>query len=903
MLSTLKNLSLKIKLIFGFMLVGIITFILVDLIAVNTASDSLEKEAYAKLIAIRDNKKSSIEYYFNFIRDQIILQSKHPMVVDATKAFKQHFKSYREDKQVTDDQLKMMKAKIKSYYEDKFNVEFKNQNNGQSANIDQMLKGLDKDSIALQYAYISNNHFPLGEKDKLDAAKDETAYSQYHAKFHPVMRDFLNKNGYYDIFLLDIDSGDIVYSVFKELDYSTSLINGPYASTNFAEAFRKASKMTQADDYVLVDFKTYGPSYDAPASFIASPIFDGDKKIGVMIFQMPLDRITQVMSNRAGLGEKGESYLVGSDSLMRSDSFLDPKKHSVVNSFRYPEKNKLNSETVTQALNNKTGQQTIINYLNDPVFSAYTPITIAGQVTWALISEASIKEALYPVTELKNSMFKLALLILILISIAAYFLANSVVKPILAAVAVANHIANNDLDNKINITSKDETGQLLQSLDTMQNNLRTSIENEKQKLVEAARLKSGLDNVNTSVMIADNDRKIIYMNKSVENLLRTATPELRKVIPDFNVDKVMGTNIDQYHKNPANQAKLLESLNGSHKARINVGNSILDLTVSPVMNDEVGHIGSVVEWADSTDSVSAMNKLEELIQGVNEGVLNQRFDSSKMNDELIANIGNKINSMLDGFTSLMASLSENTRQVANAAEQSSLAIGQISDGSQQQANSIDQMANHISETQTAIADVSHSTGEASHEADQTVSIVSSGSEKMTEMIASINGIKQSSGDILKITEVIGNIANQTNMLSLNAAIEAARAGEQGKGFAVVADEVRKLAENVASSVLDISTLINETVEKIDSGVEISSSVKMDMDTMANHVQNVHGMLNRIAAAMEQQNSTIVNLGDNAESLRHIAENNATASEEMTSTIIDLSRIANDTNDVLEKYQF
>jgi len=885
------------------MLVGIITFILVDLIAVNTASDSLEKEAYAKLIAIRDNKKSSIEYYFNFIRDQIILQSKHPMVVDATKAFKQHFKSYREDKQVTDDQLKMMKAKIKSYYEDKFNVEFKNQNNGQSANIDQMLKGLDKDSIALQYAYISNNHFPLGEKDKLDAAKDETAYSQYHAKFHPVMRDFLNKNGYYDIFLLDIDSGDIVYSVFKELDYSTSLINGPYASTNFAEAFRKASKMTQADDYVLVDFKTYGPSYDAPASFIASPIFDGDKKIGVMIFQMPLDRITQVMSNRAGLGEKGESYLVGSDSLMRSDSFLDPKKHSVVNSFRYPEKNKLNSETVTQALNNKTGQQTIINYLNDPVFSAYTPITIAGQVTWALISEASIKEALYPVTELKNSMFKLALLILILISIAAYFLANSVVKPILAAVAVANHIANNDLDNKINITSKDETGQLLQSLDTMQNNLRTSIENEKQKLVEAARLKSGLDNVNTSVMIADNDRKIIYMNKSVENLLRTATPELRKVIPDFNVDKVMGTNIDQYHKNPANQAKLLESLNGSHKARINVGNSILDLTVSPVMNDEVGHIGSVVEWADSTDSVSAMNKLEELIQGVNEGVLNQRFDSSKMNDELIANIGNKINSMLDGFTSLMASLSENTRQVANAAEQSSLAIGQISDGSQQQANSIDQMANHISETQTAIADVSHSTGEASHEADQTVSIVSSGSEKMTEMIASINGIKQSSGDILKITEVIGNIANQTNMLSLNAAIEAARAGEQGKGFAVVADEVRKLAENVASSVLDISTLINETVEKIDSGVEISSSVKMDMDTMANHVQNVHGMLNRIAAAMEQQNSTIVNLGDNAESLRHIAENNATASEEMTSTIIDLSRIANDTNDVLEKYQF
>ena len=139
-----------------------------------------------------------------------------------------------------------------------------------------------------------------------------------HEKVHPIIRNFLDKFGYYDIFSSSIPIRAISCTpVYKELDYSTSLVNGPYANTNFGEAFREANAAASDDVFVLKDFKQYAPSYMAPASFIASPIFDGEEKIGVAIFQMPVDRIQEIMSLRSGLGETGETILVGSDYQMR----------------------------------------------------------------------------------------------------------------------------------------------------------------------------------------------------------------------------------------------------------------------------------------------------------------------------------------------------------------------------------------------------------------------------------------------------------------------------------------------------------------------------------------------------------------------------------------------------------
>ena len=177
----------------------------------------------------------------------------------------------------------------------------------------------------LQTFYIRSNDYLLGEKDKMDFASDRSTYSNHHGYYHNRIREYQQQFGYYDIFLVDPDSGQIVYSVFKEIDYGTSLIDGPCADTSLGKVFREANKSTSPDFVKLVDFASYSPSYDSAASFIASPIYDDQRKVGILIFQMPIDRINMVMTNNhkwkvCGLGESGETYIVGDDYTMRSQS-------------------------------------------------------------------------------------------------------------------------------------------------------------------------------------------------------------------------------------------------------------------------------------------------------------------------------------------------------------------------------------------------------------------------------------------------------------------------------------------------------------------------------------------------------------------------------------------------------
>ena len=193
-------------------------------VLVETVS-TLRKEAFDKLTAVREVKRQAVERYFQTINDQIITFSEDRMVIDAMRQFRAYFKDFRNENNWTSDEIGRMRSKLRTYYTNEFSTEYRNQNDGRSPNIGQWFSQLDDDSIALQYKYIRANNHPLGSKHLLDRPNDASRYSNLHAKVHPIIRSFLEKFGYYDIFLVDLDTGDIVYSVFKELDYSTSLIN------------------------------------------------------------------------------------------------------------------------------------------------------------------------------------------------------------------------------------------------------------------------------------------------------------------------------------------------------------------------------------------------------------------------------------------------------------------------------------------------------------------------------------------------------------------------------------------------------------------------------------------------------------------------------------------------------
>ena len=263
----------------------------------------------------------------------------------------------------------------------------------------------------LQKLYITDNPHPTGSKEELDHAPDGSIYSMVHAKYHPWFRHFLRLRDYYDIFLFDPD-GNLVYTVFKELDYATNMNTGRWKDTDLANAFRTA-KDAGAGKQVFFDFKPYAPSHGAPASFIAQPVMDDHGRLaGVLVFQMPIARIDHVMQVQAGMGESGETYLVGSDYLMRSDSRFS-KESTIL-------KTRVDGETVRAALRGETGVKIVPDYLGVPVISAYTPIEFKG-TTWAVMAEIDLAEAMIPVKETVIHTLGLSAMIVLAVALIALF--------------------------------------------------------------------------------------------------------------------------------------------------------------------------------------------------------------------------------------------------------------------------------------------------------------------------------------------------------------------------------------------------------------------------------------------------------------------------------------------------
>ncbi len=178
----------------------------------------------------------------------------------------------------------------------------------------------------LQKLYIDENPHPLGKKDNLESAGDGSRYSEIHARYHYWLRTFLIHRGLYDVFLFD-PAGALVYTSFKERDFATNLVAGRWAETDLGRAFRSARDNPFPSYVAFFDFARYGPSHGDPASFISIPVLADDGAfLGVLAFQLPSGRLNEIMQVSAGMGETGETYIVGHDLLMRSDSrFSEPR--------------------------------------------------------------------------------------------------------------------------------------------------------------------------------------------------------------------------------------------------------------------------------------------------------------------------------------------------------------------------------------------------------------------------------------------------------------------------------------------------------------------------------------------------------------------------------------------------
>lgn len=530
------KISLRTKLISAGTLLAFIPALLLSILlsikAVNQGASALQQAAEQKLTATRDSTARHVEDYLATIQDQVATFAEDLMVQEALTAFHSAFTAY--PAAVPAGELTDRTKAVQQYYQQQFDARYAELNGGKSANPDALLQSTAALSVPLQYRFIAANPAPLGNKDQLIDSQEDNAYGMAHRKFHPALHAYQQKFGYYDIFLVDAKSGNVVYTVFKELDFATNLNHGPYKDTGLGQAYHAALQAKAPGETFITDFAPYLPSYDAPAAFIAAPIFINQQLSGVLIFQLPVDRLNNVMThNKAwaetGFGESGETYLVGADFFMRSDSRgLLSSKDDFIRQQRAAGLTQATADAmqlkntsigllaqrtapVERALAGKAG----VGHFNNgdhAVFTAYKPLQING-LKWVIISEMSAAEALQPVEKLKQSILHNALLAcigaLFAGALLGWLFARLLLKPVLLMLNTVNDIAQGegDLTQRLDVHGHDELAALSAGMNAFIAHIDTTFSAVLKSVVRLVPISQDLNQVNSQLAAATTEQR------------------------------------------------------------------------------------------------------------------------------------------------------------------------------------------------------------------------------------------------------------------------------------------------------------------------------------------------------------------------------------------------------------
>ncbi|MDP3878025.1 MAG: methyl-accepting chemotaxis protein [Methylobacter sp.] len=498
-----------------------------------------------------------------------------------------------------------------------------------------------------------------------------------------------------------------------------------------------------------------------------------------------------------------------------------------------------------------------------------------------------------------------------------------IIEPLEESIRHFSRIAQGDYNNVITIERRNEVSNVMEALKSMQIKLGFEVAETRRIANENLRVKIALDNVSTGVMIADNDGRIIYTNKSINDILSKSELSIREKFPDFSVDQLIGSNIELLHQNSKRLNELLDPLNDTCTDTMELGGRSITVVANQVTNEDGQCLGWVAEWRDRTAEVAVEKEVSTIVVASTMGDFTKHFDlrhkvgflrelgeglnqllytsETGLNDvvrvlgalsrgDLTETITNEyygaFGQLKDDSNTTVEKLKQIVNQIRVATDNISAGAKDIADGNNELSSRTEQQAASLEQTTASMQQLTatvHDNTENARQANQLAigasEVAGMGSIIVGQVISTMDDINEASHKITEIVSVIDDIAFQTNILAFNAAIEAAHAGLQGQGFAVVANEVHHLAQRASASAAEIKSIIEHSVEKINEGSQLASKAGFTMEEILRSIHGVAGMMSEITAASVAQSAGIEQINQALTQIDGVTQQNSALVEQ------------------------
>jgi len=476
-----QNFGVQSKLISLVLGASLVSLLLTGLLSFGVARNLLAEEGYERLTAIRNAQAVAIKETVEQLSDHVMTLSETRMTIDATKRFSEGF-----------NQLQGLNANqekaLKTYYETIFIPKLKQKTEGEPAAATYYPE--NPKERYLKYFYLAEGPTAISTPgNEKGSGSWGQAFKEYDQRFARLAKLF----DYEDIMIADIKSGNIVYSVTKQDDLGTNLLSGPYAESQAAKVFRAVRQSKDPFFLTFSDFEQYKPSYGLTTMFVGTTIFDGDDLVGALIFQINTGRLDRLMTaNRqwkeVGMGESGETYLVGEDSTFRTSPrpFLEnPEQYLKLAERQGVSAEKINlikktgtpvlvqpvkTEAARNALAGKTGKASYTDYSGVPVVASYQPIRF-GPFDWGLVAKIRRDELFSGIRRLARNLLLLAAVLIPALTFLTLWLSRQFVRPIRRLLDATEKISNGDYSIHIPVAADDEFGDLATAFNTMSDTL------------------------------------------------------------------------------------------------------------------------------------------------------------------------------------------------------------------------------------------------------------------------------------------------------------------------------------------------------------------------------------------------------------------------------------------------